>query len=141
MNPTRVRVFRRTAPAKINLGLFIKGRRPDGYHDLETLFVAAPALSDELKLRVLPPGAAENELIVSGLGVPGAPQENLCLKAWALLKAAFPEKVGCVRLELRKEIPAGAGLGGGSSDAAAMLRLLNEAFALGLSAENSRLSP
>lgn len=91
-------------------------------------------MSDDLALTPLPPEAESNELIISGLNIPGDPQENLCLNAWALLKTAFPDRIGCVRLELRKQIPAGAGLGGGSSDAAATLRLLNDAFELGLSA-------
>jgi 4-diphosphocytidyl-2-C-methyl-D-erythritol kinase len=117
-------------PAKVNLGLLIKGKRPDGYHLLETLFYPVRALCDRLTLSE----ARENAptLEVKNMALPGDPQDNLCLKAWRTLKAEVPE-LPPVHLTLEKHIPAGAGLGGGSSDAAYVLRGLNQCFDLGLS--------
>lgn len=128
--PTGV-VYRR-APAKINLGLFIQGRRADGYHLLETLYHPAP-LADELAVSIedFEPACVLRQ---SGRPIPGDPRENLILRAYDLLKADFPE-LAPVRIHLHKRIPAGAGLGGGSSDAAAMLSALNELFELGQSLE------
>jgi 4-diphosphocytidyl-2-C-methyl-D-erythritol kinase len=114
--------------AKVNLGLFIKGKRDDGYHRLETLLYPVNSLRDQLTLT--PIGQSAPSLDVVGMELDGAPDDNLCLKAWRALKAAFPQ-LPAVHIELRKHIPAGAGLGGGSSDAAFMLRALNRLFALG----------
>jgi 4-diphosphocytidyl-2-C-methyl-D-erythritol kinase len=125
------------APAKINLGLGLTGRRPDGYHLLESLF-APIALWDELELAVEPlaAGAAAAEIeVVCGKpldptlppalhAVPSGP-DNLVHRAARLFceRSGFAAKI---RIGLRKAIPAGAGLGGGSSDAAAVLRGLAE---------------
>ncbi|MEM7372859.1 MAG: 4-(cytidine 5'-diphospho)-2-C-methyl-D-erythritol kinase [Bacteroidota bacterium] len=108
--------------AKINLGLFIKGKREDGYHLLETLMYPVLELQDHLWIEV---GGARCEFELDGPALPGDPRDNLCVKAWKALKAVVPELPG-VRIRLRKEIPAGAGLGGGSSDAAFVLRGLAE---------------
>ncbi|MEL6652132.1 MAG: 4-(cytidine 5'-diphospho)-2-C-methyl-D-erythritol kinase [Bacteroidota bacterium] len=118
--------------AKINLGLLIKGKRPDGYNLLETLFLPVPDLRDELKIR----GQKEDgcSLEVEGIVLDGNPEDNLCYKAYQLLKAEVPDLPG-VNLKLKKKIPAGAGLGGGSSDAAATLSGINQLFGLGLSPE------
>lgn len=109
-----------SAPAKINLALHLTGRRADGYHELSSLFLPVPGLADSLELSPLPPGVGcrvEPEL-------PDCPQErNLVHRAWAAYAAATgfaPD----VLVRLTKRIPTGAGLGGGSSDAAAMLRWL-----------------
>jgi 4-diphosphocytidyl-2-C-methyl-D-erythritol kinase len=114
---------------KINLGLHILRRRPDGFHDLETVFYPLP-LRDALEV------VSDDDLQFgsSGIPVPGDEQDNLCLKAWHLLKADFPD-LPPVKIHLHKHIPIGAGLGGGSADAAFMLQLLNDKFRLGISDE------
>lgn len=117
--------------AKINIGLRVTERRPDGYHNLETLFYPIN-LQDALEVHVLEKDGAEYELKVNGAILDGTPDDNLVVKAWRLLRRDFPDRVLPVRISLFKHIPTGAGLGGGSSDAAFMLKLLNERFALGL---------
>ena len=112
---------------KINLGLSILAKRADGYHELETVFYPI-ALTDALE--ILP--AATLSINQSGIEVPGDPAQNLCLKAFHLLKKDFPQ-LSPVQMHLHKNIPMGAGLGGGSSDGTAALILLNKLFSLGLS--------
>ena len=117
--------------AKINLGLHIVRRRADGFHDIETVFYPVP-LRDALEVahsRGDEPGA---RLTVYGLAVTGRPEDNLCVKAWQLLKKDFPT-LPAVDAWLLKAIPMGGGLGGGSADGAFMLRLLNTTFNLGIS--------
>jgi 4-diphosphocytidyl-2-C-methyl-D-erythritol kinase len=118
---------------KINLGLRINGKRADGYHDLETVFYPVKALTDALE--VLPTaGTPTVELTCTGLPVQGPVADNLCVKAWHLLKADYPQ-LPPVHIHLHKVIPMGAGLGGGSSDAAFMLQLLNNRYQLQLGEE------
>ncbi|RIH85283.1 4-diphosphocytidyl-2-C-methyl-D-erythritol kinase [Meiothermus luteus] len=114
------------APAKVNLGLSVLGRRDDGYHELHTLF-AAVGVADRLFVEPLPEGV---KLEVRGAHLP-TPSENLVYKAAvAYLKAAgWP---GGVRVVLEKRLPLAAGLGGGSSDAAATLRALARLYPRGL---------
>jgi len=111
------------APAKVNLWLRVLGRRPDGFHDLDTLFQAVD-LCDEVM--VSRRGEAGVGLRVEGADV-GPARENLAYRAaLAFRDAAGPGAgSGGVEIRLRKRIPAGAGLGGGSSDAAAVLRCMN----------------
>lgn len=124
-------------PAKINLGLRVLGRRPDGYHRIRTR-LAAVALWDTLTLEA---GGSGLRLEVAGPEAPGIPvgPENLVLRAAERIervrrrRAAPGGPLPGVRLRLRKEIPAGRGLGGGSSDAAATLVGLDRLFRLGLS--------
>ncbi|MCE5204571.1 MAG: 4-(cytidine 5'-diphospho)-2-C-methyl-D-erythritol kinase [Porphyromonadaceae bacterium] len=113
--------------AKINLGLHVVSRRPDGYHNLETIFYPV-GLKDALEIV---PGASSNEyrLFQTGIPVEGTAEENLVIRALRLISAA--KQIPPVDIHLLKKIPTGAGLGGGSSDAAFMLRLLNDTFALG----------
>ena len=111
---------------KINLGLSILAKRADGYHELETVFYPI-AVSDALE--ILP--AANLTMNHSGITVPGDPAQNLCLKAYHLLKKDFPT-LPAVQMYLHKNIPMGAGLGGGSSDGTAALMILNQQFTLGL---------
>jgi 4-diphosphocytidyl-2-C-methyl-D-erythritol kinase len=111
---------------KINLGLSILAKRADGYHELETVFYPI-AVSDALE--ILP--AANLTMTQSGIAVPGDPAQNLCLKAYHLLKKDFPQ-LPAVQIYLHKNIPMGAGLGGGSSDGTAALMMLNQQFSLGL---------
>lgn len=114
------RLARVAAPAKVNLFLRVLDRRPDGFHDLETLFQAV-SLADRVSVEV-EPGDPGVRLELDGPDL-GPVEDNLAVRAArAFLDAA--ELALAVRIELRKEIPAGAGLGGGSSDAAAVLRAL-----------------
>lgn len=112
-------------PCKINLGLNVLRRRPDGYHDIETCFYPVP-LTDILE--IVP--ATALSFTSSGTPIPGDEQNNLCLKAYRLLCTEVP--LPAVHIHLHKIIPTGAGLGGGSSDAAHTLRLLNTLFDCGL---------
>lgn len=111
-----------SAHAKINLGLTITGRRADGFHDLQTVMVPV-GLCDILEIL---PVEGQNEGLrfsVSGISVDEGPEGNLCERAYTSLAAAG--KLPAVSAHLHKQIPVGAGLGGGSSDAAMMLRGLN----------------
>ena len=111
---------------KINLGLSILAKRADGYHELETVFYPI-AVSDALE--ILP--SNNLALTQTGIAVPGDPAQNLCLKAYHLLKKDFPQ-LPPVQMHLQKNIPMGAGLGGGSSDGTSALLILNQQFSLGL---------
>lgn len=117
--------------AKINLGLLIKGKRPDGYHLLETLFLPIPELTDTLELTA-EGNVGECALRIEGAILDGDPESNLVVKAYRALEREVGELPG-VSILLTKHIPAGAGLGGGSSDAAFTLSGLNDLFKLGLS--------
>jgi 4-diphosphocytidyl-2-C-methyl-D-erythritol kinase len=112
---------------KINIGLRITGKRQDGFHNLYSIFFPVP-WCDALEMIE----ANELTLSLSGLAVPGDAANNLCLKAWHLLKKDFPN-LPPVHIYLHKTIPTGAGLGGGSSNATFMLKALNEKFELGIS--------
>ena len=111
---------------KINLGLHVVGKRPDGYHDLETLFMPVDELRDELEIVEGP-----LSMVQDGIVLDNVPDDNLCMKAWRLLHEEFGIPAASIRL--KKNIPFGAGLGGGSSDAAFTLKMLNEMFSLDLS--------
>ncbi|MGN0214463.1 MAG: 4-(cytidine 5'-diphospho)-2-C-methyl-D-erythritol kinase [Muribaculaceae bacterium] len=115
--------------AKINLGLNIVNRRPDGYHDIETVFYPI-RLEDSLE--IVPAKAGETtSLHCYGRHVDCPMEKNLVTKAYRLLQSEFG--IGEVEMHLLKHIPDGAGLGGGSSDASSALILLNQMFDLGLS--------
>lgn len=114
---------------KINLGLRILRKREDGYHDLETVFYPL-SFCDALEL--IPSPAAPFSFTISGLAIRGSTTDNLCMKAYELLKKDFPG-LPAVQMHLHKAIPTGAGLGGGSADAAFLLQLLNKIFRLALS--------
>ena len=118
--------------AKINLGLNIVEKRPDGYHNLETVFYPIN-LQDALEVTTLEE-QGEYTLVTSGTPIEGEPENNLVVKAYKLLKEDFPELPG-IDIHMYKHIPTGAGLGGGSSDAAFMIKLLNEKFKLNISIE------
>ncbi len=119
-------------PCKINLGLHIISKRPDGFHDLETCFYPIPWTDI---LEVIP--AKELAFVSSRNVIPGRAEDNLCLKAYHLLKADFD--IDPVKIHLHKIIPIGAGLGGGSSNAAYTLRLLNNVFNLSLSIDQLKV--
>lgn len=114
--------------AKINIGLNITERRPDGYHNLETIFYPLD-IKDALEV------VASDKLSFtsSGLEIPGRMEDNLCVKGYHMLKQDYD--LPPVNIHLHKQIPIGAGLGGGSSDAAFFIRLMNEEFKLGLSVD------
>lgn len=112
--------------AKINIGLNVVDKRADGYHNLETIFYPVK-LSDALEIVK----ADKTEFSVSGIPIDGDPENNLVLKAYRLLQTDFD--LSPVKIHLHKIIPFGAGLGGGSADAAFSLKMLNELFSLGLS--------
>ncbi|MGN6402335.1 MAG: 4-(cytidine 5'-diphospho)-2-C-methyl-D-erythritol kinase, partial [Flavisolibacter sp.] len=115
---------------KINLGLHILQKRADGFHDLETVFYPVP-LRDGLE--IIQNASSQDEIIFtnSGLTIDVQPEDNICVKAYLLLKKDFPQ-LPAVIMHLHKTIPSGAGLGGGSADGAFTLLLLNKKFNLGL---------
>ena len=115
---------------KINIGLRVVRKREDGYHDLETIFYPVYGLHDELEVERVD----DFEFIQEGLAVDCPTEDNLIIKCYLRMRNKHPE-IGDVRIRFRKNIPFGAGLGGGSSDAAHMAIALNEIFALGLSKE------
>ena len=119
--------------AKINLGLNVVERRPDGYHNLQTVFMPVP-LTDALEVHEMDaafPSEVDCDLKVTNIAVEGDEQRNLVVRAYNMLKSEFPD-MPRVHAHLRKDIPTQAGMGGGSSDCAAMLLLLNRMFSLGL---------
>ena len=122
------------AHAKINLTLEVLGMRPDGYHELRSIVAAIP-LHDDVELQDAPTGEVSVEMVGDGLEIPDVPPEkNLAVRAARALQKACGVSRG-VRIRIVKRIPAGAGLGGGSADAAAVLNGLNELWGLGLSTE------
>ncbi len=114
------------ANAKINIGLHILSRRDDGYHEIETVFYPVGGLRDVVE--VVRSGSVD--IVNTGLQVDVLMDKNLVYKAYELLKKDFD--LGAVVFYLHKIVPYGAGLGGGSSDAAVVLDLLNREFSLGL---------
>jgi len=117
---------------KINLGLQVLQKRSDGYHDLATIFYPVP-LKDVLEIVPLASELAPT-IHIYGLRVNGPAADNLCIKAWQLLKKDFPG-LPAVQIHLLKNIPMGAGLGGGSANGAFMLQLLNDTYQLKLSGQ------
>jgi 4-diphosphocytidyl-2-C-methyl-D-erythritol kinase len=121
--------FRALAPAKVNLGLFLGPiRESDGRHELVTVMQSI-SLADELRLQDAGPGVEGDEIYCPGLA--GAPQENLAARALEAFRAATGWRAPPLRLSIDKRIPVAAGLGGGSADAAAALRLAHLASGLG----------
>jgi 4-diphosphocytidyl-2-C-methyl-D-erythritol kinase len=116
--------------AKINLGLYITEKRPDSYHNLESIFYPV-ACTDALEII----NAQELGFSSSGIAIPGNNMDNLCIKAYQLLQNDFD--IAPVHIHLHKSVPIGAGMGGGSADAAFTLKMLNEKFKLNL--ENQTL--
>lgn len=121
---------------KINLGLRVVRKRPDGYHDLETIFVPIYGLHDELEvnidLKIRKFEDSKISFVQEGIAVDCEPADNLIIKCYHLFAKKYSQ-VGPVAIRFKKNIPFGAGLGGGSSDAAHMAIALNELFGLGLS--------
>ncbi len=115
---------------KINIGLRVVRKREDGYHDLETIFYPIYGLHDELEVEKAEKFAFQQD----GLAIDCLPTDNLIVKVYKRMQAHFPQ-IGNVKITFKKNIPFGAGLGGGSSDAAHMAIALNEIFHLGLTKE------
>jgi len=116
------------ANAKINLGLFLTEKRSDAYHNLQTVFYPIK-INDVVELV----DAEETSMLIKGIDIPGDATDNLCFKAFKTLQKDFdlPNQ----QIVLLKNIPVGAGLGGGSSDAAFLIKLINQKFKLGLADE------
>jgi 4-diphosphocytidyl-2-C-methyl-D-erythritol kinase len=120
--------------AKINIGLQVLGKRADGYHNLQTIFYpvkihdALEIISNETT------HSGEVTFSSSGRTIDVKPEDNLCVKAYHLIKKDFPS-IPDISMHLHKNIPMGAGVGGGSADAAFVLTLLNKKFELGISQE------
>ncbi|MDR0941832.1 MAG: 4-(cytidine 5'-diphospho)-2-C-methyl-D-erythritol kinase [Bacteroidales bacterium] len=110
--------------AKINIGLRITEKRPDGYHNLESLFYPIKGLYDCLEIGEAKELTFEN----TGVYIDAPMEKNLCVKAWQLMNEYYA--IAPIRIHLHKVIPFGAGLGGGSADAAFMLTALNNFFNL-----------
>ena len=115
--------------AKINLGLNIVEKRPDGYHNLETIFYPIP-LQDALEITPWEGGERKYKLAQSGIQIAGDDENNLVVKAYKLLDSLY--NLPPIEINLLKHIPSGAGLGGGSADAAFMLCMLNQHFQLNI---------
>ena len=111
---------------KINIGLRVVGKREDGYHNLETIFYPIYGLHDELEIT-----KGTGQFIQEGISIDCKPEDNLILRCYRLMQSRYPQ-IGPVDIRFKKNIPFGAGLGGGSSDAAFMAKALNEIFQLGL---------
>ena len=116
-------------PCKINLGLHVVSKRPDGFHNIETCFYPVPWTDI---LEIIP--ASETRVFLTGNTVPGSQTSNIVYKAFELLRNDF--NISPVEIHLHKIIPHGAGLGGGSSDGAHALKILNQVMGLNLSNEN-----
>jgi 4-diphosphocytidyl-2-C-methyl-D-erythritol kinase len=121
--------------AKINIGLRIMEKRPDGYHNIETFFYPVD-LADALEFVVRKDSRRGDTLKVTGVMEESDPDNNLVMKAVKVMRQSFD--FPGIRIHLHKNIPVGAGLGGGSSDAAWMIKALNKYFSFGLNAEELR---
>ncbi|SMO84863.1 4-diphosphocytidyl-2-C-methyl-D-erythritol kinase [Saccharicrinis carchari] len=118
--------------AKINIGLYVTEKRPDGYHNIETLFYPT-RLCDALEILENTESEAPLQWSSSGIALDGKAADNLCVKALNLLKQDYA--IPPVKMHLHKVIPFGAGLGGGSADAAFTLKGLNDMFKLGIATD------
>lgn len=119
---------------KINLGLQIINKRSDGYHNITSVMYPVP-INDILE--IVPLEKDDNTIFTSsGLHIPGSVDENLCLKAYYLLKNKY--NIPNVHIHLHKCIPMGGGLGGGSSDGAETIKLLNKLFDLNISIDDQK---
>ncbi len=110
--------------AKVNIGLFITERRSDGFHNIETIFLPVPKLCDILEIIEVPLQTEDLKYSQTGLTIEGDISSNLCVKAYYKLKERV--ELPHVSMHLHKQIPMGAGLGGGSADGAFALKMLNQ---------------
>ncbi len=121
--------MRITANCKINLGLDVLRRRDDGFHEVATVMYPVTGLHDIINIDACDGEISQFENL--GIGVDCPAESNICLRAWRLMHERYG--IGAARITLNKQIPFGAGLGGGSADGTAVIVALNEIFALGLS--------
>lgn len=119
---------------KINIGLNVVERRSDGYHNIETVFYPIP-LHDNLEVQSAQNASSPYLLHQTGHSIEGTDETNLVVKVYNLLRTDYSQ-IPPIEIWLHKRIPSGAGLGGGSSNAAFMMRLLNEKYALGMDDED-----
>ena len=119
-------------PAKINIGLYITEKRPDGFHNIETIFYPVP-FCDALEFVISDNQTASDSLVVTGIESIGKPEDNLIIKAVKKLRTR--KKFPILKIHLHKAIPLGAGLGGGSSNAAFILKGINHLFELDINSE------
>jgi 4-diphosphocytidyl-2-C-methyl-D-erythritol kinase len=119
--------------SKINLGLWVTQRRADGYHNIQSVLYPVPWCD---VLEIVPANGSQTALTVTGGHVEGPVENNLCYRAWRLMADAY--SVPPVSMHLHKVVPTGAGLGGGSSDASFVLRMLNSMFNLELDHDTLR---
>ena len=119
-------------PAKINIGLYITEKRPDGFHNIETIFYPVP-FCDALEFVESDNQTASDSLVVTGIKSIGKPEDNLIIKAVKTVRAK--KKFPILKIHLHKAIPLGAGLGGGSSNAAFILKGINHLFELDMNSE------
>ena len=124
--PTKSQRVKLRANCKINIGLDVLRRRADGFHDVSTVMVPVRELYDRLEIEP----AIETELVQRGLPVDCPPEDNICLRAWRLMHERYG--AGPVRIVLDKRVPYGAGLGGGSADATAVVQGVDALFGLRL---------
>lgn len=120
--------------AKINLGLNVVSKRPDGYHNLETVFYPV-GIKDEILIETVPDKISPRydcSLNIKGINIDGDLQQNLIVKAYKLLKQRYTS-IPKINVTLTKNIPTQAGMGGGSADCAFTIRMLNDGFNLGMS--------
>jgi 4-diphosphocytidyl-2-C-methyl-D-erythritol kinase len=119
--------------SKINIGLNIISKRSDGYHTIETIFypVHIKDAVEVIETKNVQHSMLSVQLSISGLSIESEIENNLCVKAYHLLKKDFPQ-IPFVQMHLHKTIPMGAGIGGGSADGAFTLILLNKLFSLSL---------
>lgn len=117
--------------AKINIGLSITGKRDDGFHNISTLMIPT-SLCDALEFIE----DKNDSFAISGINIQGNPNDNLVMKALNRVREKY--RVPHLRIHLHKKIPSGAGLGGGSSDASFMIRMLDEHFKLGMQTEEMK---
>jgi len=115
---------------KINLGLSVEKKRPDGFHNIDTVLFPIPLLDI---LEIIPSPDHQFSFTQSGKPIPGLTENNLVIKAYGILKKEY--KLPEVHIHLFKNIPMGAGLGGGSADAAYCIKLLNTLFELNMTSE------
>lgn len=117
--------MRESANFKINIGLYVTFKRPDGFHNIETIFYPVTNVCDVINIEST---SSEFEFEMKGADFVGDNEKNLCVKAFRLLQKKYGIE-GC-KISLQKYIPSGAGLGGGSSDAASVLKMLNQFYDL-----------
>lgn len=118
--------------AKLNIGLYITEKREDGYHNLETIFIP---IKIEDGLEIIENNSHQSEIFIQGLEINGNTKNNLVWKAFESLNNKYANKMRNIDIHLLKNIPMGAGMGGGSADGVFMLTLLNDYFNLKMSDE------